>query len=161
MFENCHRISRRCFVRRLATVGIFFAIGGLPKPALANVPTVAIDATKLEVNEFEVTVNIFHKGNNFFHYVDRVVLFADGEEVITLKYTLLFQPTSEATKEDGIASGDFISIEGVPNVEVEVKGLGESDVVTANRLVNPIPYVVQTRPGLLSMRDFPPSVPVW
>ncbi|GAG20336.1 unnamed protein product, partial [marine sediment metagenome] len=48
MFENCHRISRRCFVRRLATVGAFFAIGGLAKPALANVPTVAIDATKLE-----------------------------------------------------------------------------------------------------------------
>lgn len=95
MFENCHRISRRSFVRRLATVGIFFAIGGLPKPALANVPTVAIDATKLEGNEFEVTVNIFHKGNNFFHYVDRVVLFADGEEVKVWKYSRRRRPESE------------------------------------------------------------------
>jgi len=95
VFENCHRISRRCFVRRLATVGIFFAIGGLPKPALANVPTVAIDATKLEGNEFEVTVNIFHKGNNFFHYVDRVVLFADGEEVKVWKYSRRRRPESE------------------------------------------------------------------
>ena len=95
MFENCHRISRRCFVRRLATVGIFFAIGGLPKPALANVPTVAIDATKLEGNEFEVTVNIFHKGNNIFHYVDRVVLFADGEEVKVWKYSRRRRPESE------------------------------------------------------------------
>ena len=95
MFENCHRISRRCFVRRLATVGIFFAIGGLAKPALANVPTVAIDATKLEGNEFEVTVNIFHKGNNFFHYVDRVVLFADGEEVKVWKYSRRRRPESE------------------------------------------------------------------
>ena len=95
MFENCHRISRRCFVRRLATVGIFFAIGGLPKPALANVPTVAIDATKLEGNEFEVTVNIFHKGNNIFHYVNRVVLFADGEEVKVWKYSWRRRPESE------------------------------------------------------------------
>ncbi len=82
-------------MRRLATVGIFFAIGGLPKPALANVPTVAIDATKLEGNEFEVTVNIFHKGNNFFHYVDRVVLFADGEEVKVWKYSRRRRPESE------------------------------------------------------------------
>jgi desulfoferrodoxin (superoxide reductase-like protein) len=79
----------------LATVGAFFAIGGLAKPALANVPTVAIDATKLEGNEFEVTVNIFHKGNNFFHYVDRVVLFADGEEVKVWKYSRRRRPESE------------------------------------------------------------------
>ena len=95
MFENCHRISRRCFVRQLATVGVFFAIGGLPRPAFANVPTVAIDATKLEGNEFEVTVNIFHKGNNFFHYVDRVVLFADGEEVKVWRYSWRRRPESE------------------------------------------------------------------
>ena len=80
---------------QLATVGVFFAIGGLAKPALANVPTVAIDATKLEGNEFEVTVNIFHKGNNFFHYVDRVVLFADGEEVKVWKYSRRRRPESE------------------------------------------------------------------
>lgn len=95
MFENCHGISRRCFVRRLAAVGAFFAIGGLPKSALANVPTVAIDATKLEGNEFEVTVNIFHKGNNIFHYVDKVVLFADGEEVKVWKYSRRRRPESE------------------------------------------------------------------
>ena len=82
-------------MRRLATVGIFFAIGGLPKPALANVPIVAIDATKLEGNEFEVTVNIFHKGNNIFHYVDKVVLFADGEEVKVWKYSRRRRPESE------------------------------------------------------------------
>ena len=82
-------------MRRLATVGIFFAIGGLPKPALANVPTVAIDAIKLEGNEFEVTVNIFHKGNNIFHYVDKVVLFADGEEVKVWKYSWRRRPESE------------------------------------------------------------------
>ena len=82
-------------MRQLATVGAFFAIGGLAKPALANVPTIAIDATKLEENEFEVTVNIFHKGNNIFHYVDRVVLFADGEEVKVWKYSRRRRPESE------------------------------------------------------------------
>jgi len=95
MFEDHQEISRRRFVTQLATMGVFFAIGGLPKPALANVPTVAIDATKAEGNEFEVTVNIFHKGNNIFHYVDKVVLFADGEEVKVWKYSWRKRPESE------------------------------------------------------------------
>jgi len=95
MFEDHQEISRRRFVTQLATMGVLFAIGGLPKPALANVPTVAIDATKLEGNEFEVTVNIFHKGNNIFHYVDKVVLFADGEEVKVWKYSWRKRPESE------------------------------------------------------------------
>ena len=84
----------------------------------------------------------------------------DGVEAITLKYLLLFQPTPEAEKEDGNESGDFISIKGVPNVEVVVKGIGQSDLVTATRVVNAIPYVVQARPGLLAMKDFPPFVPL-
>jgi len=82
-------------VSQLATLGVFFAIGGLAKPALANVPTIAIDATKLEGNEFEVIVNIFHKGNNLFHYVGKVVLFSDGEEVKVWKYSRRRRPESE------------------------------------------------------------------
>ena len=70
------------------------ATGGLARPALANVPTIALDTTKLEGNEFEVTVNIFHKGNNLFHYVNKVVLFADGEEVKMWKYAWRRRPES-------------------------------------------------------------------
>ena len=95
MFEDSHKISRRRFVRQLATMGVFFAIGSLPRPALANVPTVAIGAEKLEGNEFELTVNVFHKGNNIFHYVDRVALLADGEEVKVWKYSWRKRPESE------------------------------------------------------------------
>ena len=95
MFENSHKITRRGFLGQLATMGVFFVIGSLPKAALANVPTVAPDGRKLNGNEFEVTVNVFHKGNSMFHYVDQVVLYADGEEAKVWKYAWNKRPESE------------------------------------------------------------------
>ncbi|UCG65069.1 MAG: hypothetical protein JSW12_21115 [Deltaproteobacteria bacterium] len=95
MFENSHKISRRGFLGQLATMGIFFLIGSLPKAALANVPTVSLDGRKLNGNEFEVTVNVFHKGNSRFHYIDQVVLYADGEEAKVWKYAWNKRPESE------------------------------------------------------------------
>ncbi|MCK4787133.1 MAG: twin-arginine translocation signal domain-containing protein [Desulfobacteraceae bacterium] len=95
MFENSHKITRRGFLGQLATMGVFFVIGSLPKAAFANVPTVALDGRKLNGNEFEVTVNVFHKGNSMFHYVDQVVLYADGEEAKVWKYAWNKRPESE------------------------------------------------------------------
>jgi len=95
MFENSHKITRRGFLGQLATMGVFFVIGSLPKAALANVPAVALDGRKLNGNEFEVTVNVFHKGNSMFHYVDQVVLYADGEEAKVWKYAWNKRPESE------------------------------------------------------------------
>jgi len=95
MSENSHRFTRRGFFGQLAAMGVFFAIGGLPKAALANVPTVALDGRKLSGNEFEVTVHVFHKGNSVFHYVDQVVLYAEGEEAEVWKYAWNKRPESE------------------------------------------------------------------
>lgn len=95
MFENSHKITRRSFLGQVATMAVFFVIESLPKAALANVPTVALDGRKLNGNEFEVTVNVFHKGNSMFHYIDQVVLYADGEEAKVWKYAWNRRPESE------------------------------------------------------------------
>ena len=87
----------------------------------------------------------------------------NGAKAITLGFTLLFEPSAEAVKEDaenGLKQGDFLSIEGEPNIEAEVKGITNAVLVTAAHAVNAIPYVVQARPGLLTQKDFPPFAPV-
>ncbi|MBI5441653.1 MAG: hypothetical protein HY900_10660 [Deltaproteobacteria bacterium] len=85
-----------------------------------------------------------------------------GEELITLTLNVTFQPTAEAVKEDvelGIKTGDFLTIDGDPRLELELRGLSDAASVTANHAVNALPYVLVARPGLLSPKDFPPFVP--
>lgn len=82
-----------------------------------------------------------------------------GEEAIVLRYLLLFQPSVQAANEDGAEAGNFILVEGEPNVKATVEIMGESSLVTANRIVNSIPFVLAAQPGLLSMKDLPPFVP--
>jgi desulfoferrodoxin (superoxide reductase-like protein) len=94
MFENFHKITRRGFLGQVGTRGVFFVIGSLPKAAHANVLTVALDGTRMKGNDFEVTVHVFHKGNSMFHYVDQVVLYADGEEAKVWKYAWNKRPES-------------------------------------------------------------------
>jgi len=88
----------------------------------------------------------------------------DGEKAINLKLTLLFEPDDNAIKEDaemGLRLGDFFSIEGEPDIEIEIKkGTSDTIVNTAARITNAIPYVINARPGLLSAKDFPPFVPL-
>ena len=95
MIREVHKISRRAFLGRLTAVGVCFAAGSLPKIAHANVPSVELEERKLGGNEFEVTIRVFHKGNNFFHYVDRVVLFRDGEEATVWEYSRNKRPEYE------------------------------------------------------------------
>ena len=86
-----------------------------------------------------------------------------GEKAMTFSITMLFAPTAEAKKEDaenGLKQGDFLVIEGEPNIEVNVSGLDRAVSMTGARLVNSLPFVVQARPGLLSQKDFPPFAPV-
>jgi len=86
-----------------------------------------------------------------------------GEKVMTFSITMLFAPTAEAKKEDaenGLKQGDFLVIEGEPNIEVNMSGLDRAVSMTGARLVNSLPFVVQARPGLLSQKDFPPFAPV-
>ncbi len=46
-----------------------------------------------------------------------------------------------------------IRIEGLPNIEMEIKGGVHGDIATASILVNSISKIVNTKPGLHTMRD--------
>ena len=86
----------------------------------------------------------------------------NGEILIAMTLRVVFQPDEASIAEDtarGYKTGNFITIEGDPGLEVEVQGLSDAAGVTAIHTVNAIPYVVNARPGFLSPRDFPPFVP--
>jgi 4-hydroxy-tetrahydrodipicolinate reductase len=86
----------------------------------------------------------------------------NGEVLIALTLRVVFQPDEPSVAEDaakGYKTGNFITIEGDPGLEVEVQGLSDAAGVTAIHTVNAIPYVINARPGFLSPRDFPPFVP--
>jgi 4-hydroxy-tetrahydrodipicolinate reductase len=54
-------------------------------------------------------------------------------------------------------SGDFVTIRGVPDVQLEVKHGIHGDRATAAMVVNSIPRIVQARHGVLTMDDLPIS----
>lgn len=95
MVEDLYKISRRDFVSRLAIISISLVMGSCPKTVLADIPAVALHATRIDGDEFEVTINVFHNGNTALHYVKKVVLFADGEEVKVWKYSWRKRPEAE------------------------------------------------------------------
>ena len=66
----------------------------------------------------------------------------NGRKAISLILSMVFQPTAEAIKEDaelGLKTGDYLSIEGEPNINVEIKGFEDSATVTPYHAVNAIP----------------------
>jgi 4-hydroxy-tetrahydrodipicolinate reductase len=76
-----------------------------------------------------------------------------GKEVITFEYNATIQPAAEK-----IEPGTFWSIKGKPSIEVSLKGTEageESVLVTSARVVNSIPIVIKSRPGLLTQKDLP------
>ena len=92
---NYSKISRRSFIKKTGAVGLFLVVGTLPTPARANVPAVSLDAMDVGNREFEITVKVFHRGNNLFHHVNRVGLFTDGEEIKAWNYSWNQRPESE------------------------------------------------------------------
>jgi len=71
----------------------------------------------------------------------------NGEEVITHYMAMSIE---------GESAGDFVSIEGVPNVEMAIQGGTHGDIATAAIAVNSIPRVLAHAPGLVTMKDLPP-----
>ncbi|RLB79113.1 MAG: NADP-binding protein [Deltaproteobacteria bacterium] len=83
--------------------------------------------------------------------------FWKGKEVISYERAYVVNPTLE---EDKMEVGMFISIEGIPGVEVALKGEVLSQgliLATAARVINSIPQVIDARPGLLTVYELPPS----
>ena len=50
---------------------------------------------------------------------------------------------------------EWIMIEGKPNVDLTIKGGVHGDLATAAVVINNIPHVLNSRPGLMTMKDLP------
>lgn len=72
--------------------------------------------------------------------------FSEGREVVRLELTIAVGAEP---------AGDVIRIEGEPSVELEVKGGYPGDLATAWAVVNAVPSVVRSEPGLLTVLDLP------
>lgn len=76
--------------------------------------------------------------------------YMDGNEVITLDLSMYLGASDP---------GDFIHIFGEPEVQMEIKGGLNGDIATVSIVVNSIPSVLSSSPGLKSMKDIP--APRW
>lgn len=72
--------------------------------------------------------------------------FTEGREIINLELTIAVGATPAT---------DRIRIDAEPNIEIEAKGGWPGDTATAWAVVNAVPSVVQSEPGLLTVLDLP------
>lgn len=76
--------------------------------------------------------------------------FCHGKEVIFLEHPQQICPEAE-----GVETGDYITIEGDPPVNLSIKPEIPGGIGTIAIACNMIPSVVMARPGLLTMADLP------
>ncbi|WDU84324.1 hypothetical protein PWK10_08620 [Caloramator sp. Dgby_cultured_2] len=74
----------------------------------------------------------------------------NGEVVITLEHPQQIHPHLE-----GVETGDYIWIEGDPNLSLSIKPETPGGIGTIAVAVNMIPHVINSEPGLKSMIDMP------
>jgi len=81
--------------------------------------------------------------------------FRQGKEFVTYEMVAIINPNP---KEDGTDVGTFISIDGVPGMEVKVGGefAAQGGWGTVASAVNSIPRVVAARPGLVTVNELAP-----
>lgn len=73
---------------------LFFATS----PLFANKSSVTLESRQMDANTVEVTVNVSHAGNNYFHHTDWVKIFVNGNEVNSWNYSKNNLPPSENFK---------------------------------------------------------------
>lgn len=76
--------------------------------------------------------------------------FMEGREVITLEHPQQIHPGLE-----GVDTGDYIWIEGTPNINLAIKPEIPGGIGTIAIAVNMIPAVIKAAPGLATMADLP------
>lgn len=76
--------------------------------------------------------------------------YAGGREVIFLEHPQQICPEAE-----GVDTGDYITIQGDPPVNLSIKPEIPGGIGTIAAAVNMIPLVLAARPGLLTMADLP------
>jgi 4-hydroxy-tetrahydrodipicolinate reductase len=73
-----------------------------------------------------------------------------GEAIITLEHPQQIHPSIE-----NIETGDYIWVEGDPNLNLSIKPETPGGIGTIAVAVNMIPHVINSKPGLVSMNDLP------
>ncbi|MDI6601065.1 MAG: 2,4-diaminopentanoate dehydrogenase [Thermoanaerobacteraceae bacterium] len=73
-----------------------------------------------------------------------------GEPVIVLEHPQQIHPELE-----NVDTGDYINIEGTPNINLAIKPEIPGGIGTMAMAVNMIPHVINAGPGLVSMKDLP------
>ncbi len=73
-----------------------------------------------------------------------------GKVLIELEHPQQIHPGME-----GVATGDYIRIEGTPNINMEIKPEIPGGLGTIALAVNMIPHVLKSKPGLVTMVDLP------
>lgn len=74
----------------------------------------------------------------------------DGEVKINLIHPQQVEPELE-----GVGTGDYIRIKGVPDINLAIKPEVPGGIGTIAMCVNMIPHVINARPGLKTMLDLP------
>lgn len=74
----------------------------------------------------------------------------NGEAVITLEHPQQIHPSAE-----NVETGDYIWVEGDPNLNLSIKPETPGGIGTIAVAVNMIPHVINTKPGLVTMNDLP------
>jgi desulfoferrodoxin (superoxide reductase-like protein) len=93
----CEGLTRGDFGKRLAYVLLSSVVIGFPASAYADVPTVTVTGPEQARTgeEFPITISVSHKGNNLFHHLNRIRLFADGKLVKEWTYSWRRRPDQE------------------------------------------------------------------
>ncbi|MCF6097369.1 NADP-binding protein [Thermovorax subterraneus] len=73
-----------------------------------------------------------------------------GEPVIVLEHPQQIRPELE-----NVETGDYIEIEGTPNIKLSIKPELPGGIGTIAIAVNMIPKVIEAKPGLVTMKDLP------
>lgn len=73
-----------------------------------------------------------------------------GEPIIVLEHPQQIRPELE-----NVETGDYIEIEGTPNIKLAIKPEIPGGIGTIAIAVNMIPKVLEAKPGLVTMKDLP------
>lgn len=76
--------------------------------------------------------------------------YVNGKPCIELEHPQQIRPELE-----GVKTGDYISIEGVPNINLKIQPEIPGGIGTIAMAVNMIPHVINATPGLKTMLDLP------
>jgi len=76
--------------------------------------------------------------------------YVDGEVFIDMKHPQQIEPEMEGT-----STGDYITIKGIPDVNMAITPEIDGGIGTIAMCVNMIPHVLNAKPGLKTMLDLP------